>query len=87
MYKLRGEDAIINFPGADKSVIKDRDVYMARALRSAAKGTPSHFEINLRSQTRKQCSIALHSLDLGPCGKAGTVCTSEIWCWATMQNR
>lgn len=40
MYKLRGEDAIINFPGADKSVIRERDVYMARTLRAAAKGAP-----------------------------------------------
>ena len=38
MYKLRGEDAIIGFPGADRSVIKERDIYMARTLRAAAKG-------------------------------------------------
>ncbi|KAK9790773.1 hypothetical protein WJX73_006178 [Symbiochloris irregularis] len=38
MYRLRGEDAIIGFPGADKSVIRERDVYMARTLRAAAQG-------------------------------------------------
>lgn len=38
MYRLRGEDAIISFPGAEESVIRDRDVYMARTLRAAATG-------------------------------------------------
>lgn len=39
-YKLWGEDALLNWPGAMGPVISDRDAYMARACASAAAGGP-----------------------------------------------
>jgi pheromone shutdown protein TraB len=38
-FKVWGEDALLQWPGASESVIAERDAYMARALAAAALGT------------------------------------------------
>jgi len=38
--RIWGEDAIIAFPGAQTSIIDERDAYMARTIRAAAQGEP-----------------------------------------------
>ena len=36
--RIWGEDAIVSFPGAQASIIDERDAYMARTIRAAAQG-------------------------------------------------
>ena len=36
--RIWGEDAIVRFPGAQASIIDERDAYMARTIRAAAQG-------------------------------------------------
>ncbi len=36
--RIWGEDAIVAFPGAQTSIIDERDAYMARTIRAAAQG-------------------------------------------------
>lgn len=38
---LFGEDALLDWPGASESIIKERDQYMAKALAAAATGEPA----------------------------------------------
>ncbi|KAK9837254.1 hypothetical protein WJX81_002082 [Elliptochloris bilobata] len=38
LLRIWGEDAIIGFPGAQASIIDERDAYMARTIRAAAQG-------------------------------------------------
>ena len=56
IYKLRGEDAIIGFPGAESSVIRQRDTFMARTLRAAAQGAPQLSPASLLECRALQCS-------------------------------
>uniref|UniRef100_A0A061R0E3 Uncharacterized protein n=1 Tax=Tetraselmis sp. GSL018 TaxID=582737 RepID=A0A061R0E3_9CHLO len=39
MLKLTGEDAIIDFPGAKRPIIDERDLYMAASIHAAASGS------------------------------------------------
>ena len=42
--RIWGEDAIVSFPGAQESIIDERDAYMARTIRAAAQGTHYIYE-------------------------------------------
>lgn len=39
LLKIKGEDALLDWPGASESILAERDLYMAKALAAAAKGT------------------------------------------------
>ena len=43
--ELWGEDALLQWPGARRPLIQERDSYMARTIWAAASGTPSSLQI------------------------------------------
>ena len=40
LVELWGEDALLQWPGARRSLIEERDAYMARTIWAAASGEP-----------------------------------------------
>ena len=38
--KIKGEDALLDWPGASQSILGERDMYMAKSLAAAATGLP-----------------------------------------------
>lgn len=38
LLKIKGEDALLDWPGASESILAERDLYMAKALAAAAQG-------------------------------------------------
>lgn len=53
--RIWGEDAIVSFPGAQESIIDERDAYMARTIRAAAQGAHyiSEWAWNMMSRLQK----------------------------------
>lgn len=53
-FKVYGEDALLDWPGAMEPIIRDRDTFMAAALASAAQGGKATTPLYMRDQVDGQ---------------------------------